>query len=188
MISLSHLVNITKKNTDWCCETQWENKSLNEIVEGFLLSDTLSDGENYYSKFWQRRRLEKNLNETWQIFQQIDDFYTSKKSLATESEIDTTLYQLLNFDIKLLHSDSLSYPNITLEYFDYLKKVKLEYSALKLIFHNSRLNFSIAFGDSILSTLHYDTLAIVDWEKLSDNKDGWITGEIYPDPNRNYGP
>jgi hypothetical protein len=177
-----------KKNTEWCCNTQREDKSLNDIVKGFLHSDTLSDRDDYYSKFWQRRKKENNLKETWQIFQQIDDFYNSKKSLVTESTIDTTLYHLFDYDIKLIHSDSLSYPLITLEYFDYLKKVKLDYSAYKLIFHNSRLNFPKTFRDSLLSTMSYDTLSFEDWKKLNDNVDGWITGEIYPDPLKNYGP
>ncbi|MCF8371576.1 MAG: hypothetical protein K9H64_08130 [Bacteroidales bacterium] len=177
-----------KKNSDWCCDTQWENKSLNDIVKGFLLSDTISNGKDYYSKFWQRRRIEKNLKEAWQIFQQIDDFYNSKKSMVTESTFDTTLYQLLDYDIKLINSDSLSYPKITLRYFDYLKKIELDYSAYKLIFHNSRLNFSRTFRDSLLLTMKYDTLDVEDWGKMNDNIDGWITGEIYPDPNRNYGP
>lgn len=177
-----------KKKSDWCCDTQWKNKSLNDIVQGFLLSDTVSNGKDYYSKFWQRRRIEKNLEETWQIFQQIDDFYTSKKSMVTESTIDTTLYQLLDYDIKLINSDSLSYPKIALRYFDYLKKIELDYSAYKLIFHNSRLNFPGTFRDSLLLTMKYDTLDVEDWGKMNDNIDGWITGEIYPDPNRNYGP
>ena len=177
-----------KKNTDWCCNTQWENKSLNDIVKGFLQSDTISDEKDYYSQFWQRRRKENNLKETWRIFQQIDDFYNSKKSLITESTIDTTLYQLLDYNIKLIHSDSLSYPQITLEYFDYLKKVKLDYSAYKLIFNNSRLKFPKTFKDSLLLTLDFDTLVFEDWEKLDDNMNGWIPGEAFPDPNRNYGP
>jgi len=177
-----------KKNTDWCCDTQWENKSLNDIVKGFLLSDTISIGKDYYSKFWQRRRIEKNLKETWWIFQQIDDFYNSKKSLVTESTIDTTLYHLLDYNVKLIHSDSLSYSMIALNYFDYLKKIELDYSAYKLIFHNSRLNFPETFRDSLLLTMKYDTLGVENWGKLNDNIDGWITGEIYPDPKRNYGP
>ncbi len=87
------------KNTEWCCNTQWENKSLNDVVKGFLHSDTLSDRNNYYSKFWKRRRNEKNLKETWQILQQIDDFYNSKKSQVTESTVDSTLYHLFDYNI-----------------------------------------------------------------------------------------
>jgi hypothetical protein len=36
--------------------------------------------------------------------------------------------------------------------------------------------------------MSYDTLSFEDWKKLNDNVDGWITGEIYPDPLKNYGP
>ena len=191
LIGLDKFVSFEKynnKNTDWCCDTQWENKSLNDIVKGFLQSDTLTDQNEYYSKFWQRRRMEGTLQETWSIFQQIDDFYNSKKEMITSNIIDSNLFLLLDYNMQLIHSDSIKYPSVAIKYFDYLKKVGLDYSAYKLIYHNSRLNFSKPYSDSLLTTIKHDSLSYENWENLNDNSTGWITGYIFPDPNRYYGP
>jgi hypothetical protein len=161
LVGLDKFVSVgqyNEKKSTWCCDAQWMDKSLNEIVQGFLLSDTISDGEEYYYEFWERRRIENNLTETWQIFQQIDGFYNNR-NLTDQSlySMDTTLHDLLSSDRKLASADSLSYPRVVIEYFNYLKKIKLEYSAYKLVFHNSRLTLPIGLQDSLLSTLKYDT-------------------------------
>ncbi|MCU4177724.1 hypothetical protein [Carboxylicivirga sp. N1Y90] len=177
-----------EKNNAWCCDTEWENKSLNEIVAGFINSDTTSNGLDYYSKFWQRRRLENNLTITYEIFVQIDKFYNQNKQAMVYNYADSALIRLLEFDTKLIHSDSVEYKAIAIEYFSFLKSTGLDYSAYKLIFNNRRLDIEKELKDSLIMTMKYDTLSIENWENLNDNRNGWITSDYYPDPKRHYGP
>jgi hypothetical protein len=178
-----------EKNNAWCCHTEWENKSLNEIIKGFVDSDTASSTNEYYLKFWNRRRKEGNLLTTYKILKEIDKFYNVDGTTVKKGEpIDTVLKSLLDFDIKIENSDSISYPKIALDYFNYLKSVGLNYSAYKLIFHNSRLDYKKPFKDSLLTTIKHDTLSEMDWGKMNDNDNGWIRWNNYPDPNRYYGP
>jgi hypothetical protein len=190
-IGLDKFVSIEQYNivdSEWCCNTLWNKKSLNEIVSGFIKSDTNSIKKDYYSKFWQRRRIEGNLKETYQIFKQINDFYNVKRNEKRAERIDTVLIKLLDFDIQLMHSDSGSYSKIAVAYFKYLKSVKLDYSAYKLIFHNPKVNLPQHIKDSLLKTIKHDTLNFEQWNKLNDNYKGWITSDVYIDPNRYYGP
>ena len=177
-----------EKNNDWCCDTEWENKSLNEIVIGFIESDTTIKGTDYYSKFWERRRLENNLTETYEIFVQIDRFYNQNKQSELYQQTDSVLIGLIDFDAKLIHSDSIAYIKNVIDYFDYLKSVGLNYSAYKLINDNPMLILEKNIRDSLIMTMRYDTLSYKDWVTLDDNMSGWITGDYYPDSNRNYGP
>jgi hypothetical protein len=177
-----------EKNNAWCCDTEWENKALNEIVAGFINSDTTSNGLDYYSKFWQRRRLENNLTITYEIFVQIDKFYNQNKQDVVYNYADSVLIGLLEFDTKLIHSDSVEYKAIAIEYFSFLKSTGLDYSAYKLIFNNRRLDIKKELKDSLIMTMKYDTLSIENWENLNDNRNGWITSDYYPDPKRYYGP
>ena len=177
-----------EKNTDWCCDTDWENKSLNEIVTGFINSDTASNGQDYYSKFWQRRRLENNLTVTYEIFVQIDRFYNHGDQHVIYQQRDSVLAGLLDFDTKLLNSDSAQYFQIALDYFDYLKSVGLDYSAFKIIFHNKKLKMPKVMMDSLLLSVKHDTISENEWLNLNDNRDGWITWIWYRDPGKYYGP
>jgi hypothetical protein len=177
-----------KRTNDWCCNTQWENKSLNEIIDGFLHSDTNSSNGNYYSKFWKRRRKEGNLKITFRILNEINDYYNGQRIDITSASVDTVLKGLLTYDLQLATADSNSYQKIAINYFNYLKSVQLEYSAYKLLFHNSKLKLPKDYRDSILSTLNYDTLTYEAWNKMNDNAGGWMTSGDYPDPNRYYGP
>lgn len=177
-----------EKNSYWCCDASWENKSLNEIIIGFINSDTISSGINYYSKFWQRRRMESNLTETYKIFVHIDRFYNNKKQNTTYRKMDSVLIGLLDFNTKLMHADATNYKKYIVDYFEFLRAVGLNYSAYKLIYNNSRLEMERNLKDSLIITLKYDTLSFEKWEALDDNWHGWITGDFYPDPNRNYGP
>jgi hypothetical protein len=190
-IGLSKFVSAEQYNNqkfDWCCGSQWENKTLNEIVKHFLQSDTISNKNDYYTKFWNRRRKENNLRETFDIFRQIDCFYNNKCLTENLTKIDTLLQNLLSYDINLANSDSALYQEVALSYFDYLKSIKLQYSAYKLIFHNKRINLSKKEKDSFLQTLNYDTISKGEWENMNDNYNGWITSRYYLDPDRYYGP
>lgn len=188
-IGLNRFVSIdqyNKLNPKWCCNTQWENKSLNQIVKEFINSDTTIFKNDYYSKFWSRRKSEGNLSETFHIFKQIDNFYNGNKNET--GKINPVLKNLLDFDLSLAHSDSIAYLETSLKYFDYLKSVHLDYSAYKLTFHNKKFNYNRQFKDSLLMTIKHDTLTRDNWDKLNDNSNGWITWDKYPDPNKYYGP
>ncbi|WP_205959935.1 hypothetical protein [Flammeovirga aprica] len=177
-----------ERNNDWCCNTDWENKSLHEIVTGFINSDTTTNGSNYYSKFWKRRKLENTHITTYEIFTQIDRFYNQNDHDLIYKNQDTILLGLLDFDSKLALSDSIKYQDTAIECFNFLKSVELEYSAYKLICNNPRLNLDKNLRDSLIMTMNYDTLTVGTWEKLDDNRNGWITSGYYRDTNRYYGP
>ncbi|MDR6241132.1 hypothetical protein [Aureibacter tunicatorum] len=176
-----------KKNNDWCCETDWENKSLNEIVSGFINSDTTSNRNDYYSKFWQRRRLENNLSETFEILSQIDKFYNQGELNLTYKKQNSVLIRLLDFDSKLISSDSTEYKAYTIEYFNYLKLAGLDNSAYKLIYYNHRLGIEKELRDSLIMTMEYDIISNDRCENFN-NRDGWITHDYYHNSNRNYRP
>jgi hypothetical protein len=177
-----------KPNNDWCCNTEWENKSLNEIVKGFLNSDTNQKGTDYYSKFWQRRRLENNLEETYEILVQIDDLYNQNKTPQAYTQKDTVLTGLLRFNAKLLHAKPNNYNLVCMEYFQFLKQQKLNYSAYKLIRHNPNLKLNTTTKDSLVQSLKTDTLSHSQWVGLNDNSTGWITGTSFRDTNFYTGP
>ena len=98
------------------------------------------------------------------------------------------LKNLLTYDLSLINSDSLSYQQNSFNYFNYLKSVDLDYSAYKLIFHNSRIKLTKNIKDSLIATIEYDSLTLADWENMDDNRNGWISWIEYHDPNRYYGP
>jgi hypothetical protein len=177
-----------KKNKNWCCKTEWENKSLNEIISGFIKSDTTSNAQDYYSKFWKRRKLENNLKVTYEILIQIDKFYNESKNEMIFKNTDSVLTNLLDYDMKLIHSDSTKLKTNIFNYFEYLKSVGLNYSAYKIIYNNPRLKISMRMKDSLIGTIKHDTLSFESWEKLNDNLNGWITSDFYPDNKRYYGP
>ena len=178
-----------QKNNDWFNEAGWGNKSLNELIKNFIVSDTIKSNNEYYFKFWNRRRKEGNLKIVYTILKEIDAFYNANEMFIQHGPIDTVLKSLLVFDIRLSRADSTSYSTIVLEYVTYLKSVGLNYSAYKLIFHNPKITFEKSVKDSLLATLKYDKIPKVDWKKMDDNYNGWINDSNgYLDPKRNYGP
>lgn len=187
-IGLNKFVSIEQYNSNWQYDKQWKNKSLNQIVTEFIQSDTNSVNNDYYSEFWKRRRKENNLTESYTIFTQINRYYNGDPNSNEVAEIDVVLQNLLTFDMRLCKADSNNYSTTALEYFTYLKSVKLDYSAFKLLFHNQLLQFTKQEKDSLISTIKFDTLSPQDWENMNDNRDGWITWGSYHDPQRYYGP
>lgn len=177
-----------QKSRKWCCDTQWEGKSLDEIVTGFIKSDTTSTGTDYYAKFWQRRKFEDNREETYEILVQIDRFYNEDNREIIYGQTNRILLGLLKFDVALIRADSTEYKTKVIDYFSFLKAAELYYSAYKLIYNNPRLDMTKSVKDSLIMTLDHDTLSIDDWKNLNDNIDGWITSDRYPDPDRYYGP
>jgi hypothetical protein len=175
-------------NNKWCCDTQWENKSLNDIVKEFIASDTSEINDGYFSKFWQRRRKENNLKTSLEIFKQIDLIYKEGEIEVKTIEVDSVMRGLLERDRKLSIADSSTYKNIALEYFNYLNFVELEYSAYKLLFHNEKIKLTQEIRDSIILTMNCDTLSEENWKKMDDNRYGWMRSIDYPDPKRYYGP
>ncbi|MDH5598303.1 MAG: hypothetical protein OEY34_04215 [Cyclobacteriaceae bacterium] len=174
-------------NNKWG-STEWKDKSLDQVVKGFLDSDTTATGDDYYSKFWLRRRNENTLSETYKIFMQIDGYYSENKMDIMVTKKDTILNGLIAFEAQLRQTDTVSYQKRVVDYFGYLKTVGLQYSAYKLIAHNSKLDIDYDTRDSLIGTLSYDSITRVEWEELDDNQNGWITWWRYRDPRRYYGP
>lgn len=140
----------------------WKGKSLYEVCKIMIASYSDSTGiEKYYQDFWERRRLEDNDLATFDILKRIDEIYTSKSEvdIKTSKDYDTLMYRLLNYDIKLQKADSLRQKKIIVEYFDYLKRVDLEHSAYNLIFETGPFQHLNINRDSLLLTLHYDTIS-----------------------------
>ena len=177
-----------KKNEDWCCDTQWERKSLNDVVKGYLESDTAAIDTNYYSKFWSRRRKEKLVSLTYSIFSKIDAIYNERELEKKSIEQDSVLSSLLKYDVLLMNASGGNYDERVLEYFNYLKSVELDYSAYKLVCNNVKVDFDQQTKDSLVATMKHDTLNTEQFQRLNDNRNGWISPDYYPDPNRFYGP
>jgi hypothetical protein len=180
------LEKFNKKNNEWCCATLWEGLSLKDIVNAFLQADTALISSNYYSKFWQRRKREGNLLETFEILQLIHQFYNKNNTLNDSSaQIIPVLKELLSQDLKLINSDSTEYYRNAIRYFDKLKSYGLNYSAYLLIFDNYRLEYqSSELKDSLLSTLKQDTLTGSEFKLMNSNYQGWIQSENFPTPNQ----
>lgn len=139
----------------------WNEKSLYDICK--IMIDCYSDSsgiEKYYQDFWERRRLEKNDFTTYEILKRIDRIYTSKsvEIIKTVNDYDTIMFRLLDYDIKMQKSDSLTRIKIIVDYFDYLKRGDLEHSAYNLIFEVRPFQYLNINRDSLLSTLNYDTI------------------------------
>jgi hypothetical protein len=140
----------------------WNGKSLNDICR--IMIDSYSDSvefEKYYQDFWIRRRLEKNDSATYEILKHINRIYTSK-SVETfkksSKEYDSLVYRLLDYDIKMQESDSLTQTKVIIDYFDYLKQMGLEHSAYNLIYEVRPFQYLNINRDSLLLTLKYDTI------------------------------
>lgn len=154
----------------------WNNKSLNDICKVLIVSYTDStEIDKYYIDFWNRRRLEGNDFATYNILKRIDNIYASKfiESTKPSNDYDTIMYRLLDYDIRMQKSDTLTRTKVIVNYFEYLKQIGLEHSAYNLIckvslFRNLKLNL-----DSLVYTLKYDTISKEKYYRLSNNAK-WI--------------
>lgn len=177
-------------NNNFCCNTLWENKSLNDVVKEFIASDTTSLKKDYYSRFWQRRKREGNIREVYNILVKVDDFYNKNKQILVYKNkfSNPVLTQLLYYDAELMHSDSITYKEKTIDYFEFLKSINLSYSAYKLVCHNSKLKINKILKDSLLVTMEHDTLSKQEWQAFDVDENGWFSRYDYPDPHKYYGP
>jgi hypothetical protein len=139
----------------------WNGKSLYDICKIMINCYSDSTGfEKYYQDFWERRKLENNDFATIEILKRIDRIYTSKsvEIIKTTKDYDTLMYLLLDYDVKMQKSDSLTRTKIIVDYFDYLKRIDLEHSAYNLIFEVRPFQYLNINRDSLLMTLKYDTI------------------------------
>lgn len=177
-IGLDQFVSIQQYNTPddrWCCNTQWEGKSLNQVVHEFIESDTsgIKDGsyKDYFAKFWNRRRAEGNLQTTYDILVKIDQYYNKGMRYGNQNNIDTVLSSLLNYDLRLLNADSVSYTSEALVYYEYLKSVKLYNSAYALIFNYSGIHLTRDELCRIHDEMIDQPLSV---SELCSQEDGWF--------------
>ena len=174
-------------NNKWNSNTKWGSLTLDSIVKSFIQSDTTSNKEDYFSKFWKRRRLEHNVSEVYSVFVQIDKYYNNPDTSIVYPTSDTVLTHLLKFDTRLITADSSNYKPTALEYFKYLRKVGLEYSAYKLLDHNERIELEQELKDSLINTLQYRIINEDEWLEMDQNSEGWMDWMDYRDPERYYG-
>lgn len=173
LLSREQYNRILKENDYW--GNEWKGKSLNRIVDSLILTYNLkNDSIDYYTKFWQRRRSEKNDSIVLEILKQTDLFYNHNKVQIASKVKRDDLYELMVYNIEINETkDSLDLKRLTIQYFDYLKNRRLEHSSYNLI-HETYLNkYVLDKRDSLLKTLKYDTIPEEKyWE--TRNKASWI--------------
>jgi len=154
----------------------WEAKSLNNICKSLIscFNDTTGH-EQYFIKFWDRRRAENNEQSVYDILCKIDNVYN--QNLVDQHKIseqyDTTMFNLLSFDTELHFADSVQRKKIIIEYFDYLRAKGLNHSAYNLIFEIKEYQDISLHRDSLLQVLQPDTLTEeMYWRTRNDAK--WI--------------
>ena len=129
--------------TDHWVETSWANKSLNQITNNLIqsYSDTIGI-DSYYLEFWNRRKADNNASIVLQILTDIKNTYES--DVSTEKlnwNSDTTIKGLLEFEVRLKESDSLTKKKINTDYHKYLKNIGLYSSANNLVRYENELLF-----------------------------------------------
>lgn len=156
-------------------ETGWKGKSLNDICKELIYSYKKSESsEDYYSKFWNRRKNENNDDAVFAVLNQIDSHYNEKNiGIDENSMIDSVLFNLLRLDIELKSSDSLQKSKAVLRYFDYLRRVELYHSAYNLTFEIDEFDELNLNRDSLLLLLKPDTLSATDYWNTRNNAK-WI--------------
>lgn len=119
--------------TDHWAETEWANKSLMEIVDLLLQEHEFIDTkENYFTKFWKRRKFENNQDEVYSVLQDIRDYYKGKSN-KNNYIINDTLKNLLRFESIKINQEYLDLNKFTKEYADVLIEYKLFASAYNLV-------------------------------------------------------
>jgi len=121
--------------TDHWKETCWADKSLNQILENLIVSFSDTTGiDKYYVEFWNRRKNEKNESVVLKVFQDIQKEYNSESNIEKSNwPTESKIVGLMDFEIKLKHSNSTNLKQVNIEYFDYLKSIGLYNSANNLI-------------------------------------------------------
>ena len=161
---------------DYGERNDWKGMTLNEICNNLIASyrDTVNL-EKYYKEFWERRQVEQNAQNVFEILCKIDRFYSEEtiEEYKATGNIDTTLFNLLTFNIKLNNSDSIQSKKIITEYFDYLTSIGLNHSAYNLIFEIREYQNISVNRDSLLTVLQPDTLSEeIYWRTRNNAK--WI--------------
>lgn len=165
-----------KKGT-WCCGKDWEGQSLNEVVETLISTYGSEETEEvYFSSFWKRRKGEGNHKVLFDILKAIDRHYDqSETSVDPPGEINDTIQQLLEFDLRLMESkDSIERKAVTLSYFQYLNELGMAHSAHDLLMVEQRKGMNMAPIDSLIQVLKPDTISEERYYETRYNQDGWI--------------
>lgn len=152
----------------------WNGMSLNDVVKKMINSfEQSNDSLDYFQKFWGRRKKEGNENVVFEIINEINNQYNKKQFTLFDYPFeDDTLYNLINYNVLLNKSDSNDREKISLEYFNYLKKMQLELSAYNLIFRLQSTDELKLNRDSLINTLDYDTISFE--ESDNSNEATWI--------------
>ena len=118
-----------------------QNKSLNKLIKLLLDSYNGKKNDEYFTKFWLRRRKEKNEKIVYQILEDIYCFYTSKECdsiINTNWKPNSLIENMLSFDYELYQLDETrDFENVKY-YFNYLEKLDLPISAHNLIIFTMR--------------------------------------------------
>jgi len=153
---------------------EWIGLSLNEIVDSLILKyNSKYDSLDYYSKFWERRKIEGNDSVVFKILTETKMFYSGKQLLADRKSIDSELYQLMKLNVELNELDSLNKKEKIIEYFNYLKSVGLDHSAYNLIYETNARKYIGKINDSLLKTLDFDTITAENYWNTRNNA-SWI--------------
>lgn len=164
----------------------WDGKTLNEVINGYLFSDTTSSwNEKYYDEFWVRRKAEGNHLLVFTILKEVDEFYNEGFSMGGDP-INDTLKVLLDFNMMCLNPADKAGEQNVYDYFQYLKKIGLQHSAYELAWYYEGYQPDGEWeidSDSLIETLQLDTISEEEWRRTNINHAGWIDYQsIYSGP------
>ena len=110
--------------------------SVNDLVQKLFLSyENDSLNEEFFTKFWKRRKMENNDSAVFEILKEINGFYSQGiHPKIGKEKVEGKMFELIKLNVEFLECDSLHKQKHCLKYFDYLRKIGLEHSAYNFIF------------------------------------------------------
>jgi hypothetical protein len=153
----------------------WKGLSLNQVVDSLIKTFNFShDSSDYYTSFWERRRIEMNDSIVLTILNETDSFFEVGKIKTDQESLNSELYELIKMNVELNETnDSSIKAEKTIEYFKFLKSLGLEHSAYNLIFETYLNKYVVDLQDSLLFTLSFDTISEEQYW-LTRNNANWI--------------
>ena len=165
----------------------WESTySMSNYIDSliFHFNSPIIDTSNYYSKFWLRRKKDQTDKTLIGILEEVKAIYTgSTIDRKTSNYSNDTISKLIDFDYKLGHinDNKTEKSDLVYSYFNYLKSIGLEISALNLIKHVDLLDSLEINRDSLILTIKHDTVSKAEWTDLYDwdGQGRWIYKKFY---------
>ena len=154
----------------------WGTNSYASLIDTLIITNkelSLLSPNNYFRRFWERRQQEGNNDILIEILKDIKYIYSTKaKRKLIFYENQPKLYSLIYSNLEFVNSHNNAG---IIKYFDFLKKSKLNYSAIIFLKFNDK-NLSNKTKDSLMLALKEVE------EKQFKNKSEWVKYEIDDGP------